>query len=336
MSFGWSAGDIVSCIALVVRVSKGLKDSTGAPAEYEAALAFLDGLKTTLDKLKEHLETYPDTFHAKDIEEQAERLKTAVEKFKSKAEKFEASLGSDSTRSSLRRAPRKIQWTLFADSITELQKAISQPQNVLNTILLLQTLKAAEQASRTSALSQQELAKIALAVIEILPAQLRATADSLKLVLTETLESIAEERQIEMLETREEIQKLRDSIEEHGEKFTNLDLSVETQQRLILDAVESCTQAHLESLVEAMSLDELSEQRSDIKSEEGKAVAQTLVSAEGLSSFFGMAAGLHMLGFLISGVLGPMLRGPSAMRTGGGPWRFESPFQYLDRVIHKP
>ena len=84
MSFGWSAGDIVSCIALIVRVSKGLKDSTGASAEYEAAAGFLDGLKITLDKLKEHLETHPDTFHAKDIEEQAERLKTTVEKFKVK------------------------------------------------------------------------------------------------------------------------------------------------------------------------------------------------------------------------------------------------------------
>jgi hypothetical protein len=97
-------------------------------------------LRTTLGKLKEHLETYPDTFHAQDLAEQAERLKTAVEKFKGKAEKFEASLGSDSTRSSLRRAPRKIQWTLFADSVKELQVAISQPQNVLNTILLLQAL----------------------------------------------------------------------------------------------------------------------------------------------------------------------------------------------------
>jgi len=140
MSFGWSVGDIVSCIAVIVRVSKGLKDSTGATAEYEAAADFLNGLKTTLEKLKEHLDSYPDTFHAKDIGEQAERLKAAVEKFKVKAEKFEASLASDSTRSSIRRAPRKIQWTLFADSIKELQRAISQPQNVLNTILLLQTL----------------------------------------------------------------------------------------------------------------------------------------------------------------------------------------------------
>jgi hypothetical protein len=119
---------------------QGLKDSTGATAEYEAAVDFLDGLKTTLEKLKEHLDSYPDTFHAKDIGEQAERLKAAVEKFKVKTEKFEASLASDWTRSSIRRAPRKIQWTLFADSVRVLQKAISQPQNVLNTILLLQTL----------------------------------------------------------------------------------------------------------------------------------------------------------------------------------------------------
>jgi hypothetical protein len=140
MTFRWSAGDIVKCVELIVRVSKGLKDSTGASAEYEAAVDFLNGLKTTLDKLNEHLEAYPDTFHGKDLAEQAERLKTAVEKFKAKAEKFEASLAPGSTKSSFRRAPKKIQWTLFADSIKELQAAILQPQNVLNTILLLQTL----------------------------------------------------------------------------------------------------------------------------------------------------------------------------------------------------
>jgi hypothetical protein len=76
----------------------------------------------------------------KDLAEQAERLKTAVEKFKTKAEKFEALLAPSSTKSSFRRASKKIQWTLFADSIKELQAAILQPQNVLNTILLLQTL----------------------------------------------------------------------------------------------------------------------------------------------------------------------------------------------------
>jgi hypothetical protein len=140
MSFGWSARDIVKCVELIVRVSKGLRDSTGAAAQYQTAISFLDGLKTTLDKLKEHLEAYPNTFHGKDLNEQAERLKTAVENFKVEAEIFEASLGSASTKSSLRRAPKKIQWTLFADSITDLQMAISQPQNVLNTILLLQTL----------------------------------------------------------------------------------------------------------------------------------------------------------------------------------------------------
>lgn len=121
-------------------MSKGLKDSTGASAEYGAAVGFLNGLKTTVDKLNEHLEAYPDTLQGKDIAEQAERLKTDVEKFKAKAENFEASLAPSSTKSSFRRAPKKIQWTLFADSIKELQAAILQPQNVLNTILLLQTL----------------------------------------------------------------------------------------------------------------------------------------------------------------------------------------------------
>ncbi|PMD33819.1 hypothetical protein L207DRAFT_146641 [Hyaloscypha variabilis F] len=324
MSFGWSVGDIVSCIAVIVRVSKGLKDSTGATAEYEAAADFLNGLKTTLEKLKEHLDSYPDTFHAKDIGEQAERLKAAVEKFKVKAEKFEASLASDSTRSSIRRAPRKIQWTLFADSIKELQRAISQPQNVLNTTLLLQTLKAAEQASQTSALSQQELAKIALSVMDILPAQLASTANDLKAALNEGIGYVVEKQQEEMSERQQEVQQLRELIEQHGKQYVVLETSLKIQQQLVLDTLESCVQARLDDLFEGLHFNDTSANEpvdaGGAKSEEG-----FQNSDNDANLFVGMAAGLHMLGYLMSGLLGPVFRTPSSSWPGSDNDRFISP-----------
>jgi hypothetical protein len=62
---------------------------------------------------------------------------------------------------------------------------------------ILQYSKAAEQASQTSALSQQELAKIGIFVSNILPAQL---ANDLKEVLDENLSPVAEHQQREKVE----------------------------------------------------------------------------------------------------------------------------------------
>jgi hypothetical protein len=57
---------------------------------------------------------------------------------------------------------------------------------------ILQYSKAAEQASQTSTLSQQELAKIGISVFNILPAQLAGLANDLKEVLDEHLSPAAE------------------------------------------------------------------------------------------------------------------------------------------------
>jgi hypothetical protein len=84
---------------------------------------------------------------------------------------------------------------------------------------ILQYSKAAGQASQTSALSQQELAKIGISVFNIWPAQLAGLANDLKEVLDEILGPVAEHQQSEKLEIREEIQKSRESIEQQSQKY---------------------------------------------------------------------------------------------------------------------
>lgn len=57
-----------------------------------------------------------------------------------KAKKYEASLGADSERSAVRKAPRKLQWTLFKDSVDELKAAVASAMGVMNDLVLLQSL----------------------------------------------------------------------------------------------------------------------------------------------------------------------------------------------------
>ena len=66
MSFGWSAGDIVSVVSTLVKVGKALKEPGGAAAEYQDTVDFLEGVGKTLMGIRKILQNNP---------EQAESLK---------------------------------------------------------------------------------------------------------------------------------------------------------------------------------------------------------------------------------------------------------------------
>jgi hypothetical protein len=118
--------------------------------------------------------------------------------------------------------------------------------------------KAAEQASQTTALSQQELAKIALSVMDILPAQLASTANDLKAALNEGIGYVVEKQQEEMSERQQEVQQLRELIEQHGKQYVVLETSLKIQQQLVLDTLESCVQARLDDLFEGLHFNDTS------------------------------------------------------------------------------
>lgn len=217
---------------------------------------------------------------------------------------------------------------------------------------MLQYSKAAEHASQISTLSQQELARIGISVFNILPAQLASSANDLKEVLLEKLDSITEDQQSEKLQRRDEIQQLRESIDQQSENYASLEVSLQVQQRLVLDTLESCIQAHLDALFEALRLNDASANepaevdstspRNDEENTDTNTLADDYAEVEGaspqadaaelhpdMSMFVGMAAGLHMLGYLMSGMMAPMLRAPvNGWATSGNerfnPFTFES------------
>ncbi|KAF6224244.1 hypothetical protein HO133_010819 [Letharia lupina] len=56
-AFGFSVGDLISAIGLVKRVTKALKETGGAPTDYQLVVIELKGLKSIL----RHLETLKPT-----------------------------------------------------------------------------------------------------------------------------------------------------------------------------------------------------------------------------------------------------------------------------------
>lgn len=66
--------------------------------------------------------------------------KESMDAFVTGAKKFEKSLGQHSERSKIKQAPRKVQWTLFADDVDKLKIDIERTMRILNDLVSLQIL----------------------------------------------------------------------------------------------------------------------------------------------------------------------------------------------------
>lgn len=98
MSFGWSAGDIISAISVIVKVSKGLRETGGATSSYQDHAEFLDSLMVTLEGIQTLLSNNAHLKWEHALISQAQRMKDAVEKCVDKAKRIENSLGERSQR----------------------------------------------------------------------------------------------------------------------------------------------------------------------------------------------------------------------------------------------
>ena len=139
MSFGWSAGDVASAVAILIKVGKSLKNSDGAAKEYQDTAEFIQNLVKTLEGLKVFLEKNPEIECKDNLVEQADAMKHALEAFKKKIEKYDLSLGSATIRGKARRIPREIQFALLVD-VKELRTAATHPFVILSFWVSQQTL----------------------------------------------------------------------------------------------------------------------------------------------------------------------------------------------------
>lgn len=142
MSFGWSAGDVIAAINLLVKVAGALQEAGGASAEYQDAVGFLSTLRTTLEHLTSLDALSLEPRKAENLRRQCEQIRGPLRAFLDDATaRFEASLGSAGRRSKVLTAPRKIQWALYtAKRVRRLQERIMVPMAAVNMLLGLQTM----------------------------------------------------------------------------------------------------------------------------------------------------------------------------------------------------
>lgn len=111
MSFGWSAGDIVTALQLLNKVRIALKDSGGSKTDYQDAIVFLGTLLDTLTTLKDVQGTSPHTELPQSINGHVVRLGKEIDEFLQELQKdYGDSLGSFPTSSPFKIQAQKIQY----------------------------------------------------------------------------------------------------------------------------------------------------------------------------------------------------------------------------------
>lgn len=149
--FGWSAGDIVSSIRIIIKICEAFKEADGAASRCQESTAFLEGLKITLSKLDSHIRRNPDSEYAAEISKQLKLIDVPYCRFEKFMLDFQPALSSTSTYGRFRKVPQKIKWALkelsaVSGKVAELKREICDPLTLLENLMQLQSLYVSESA----------------------------------------------------------------------------------------------------------------------------------------------------------------------------------------------
>lgn len=140
-AFGWSVGDIVASTQLIIKITRALRETGGAKADYQESIEFLSGLGTTLQNLRSIAPILVNATQDGVLQLEIDRIVEPLSTFSKNIQRFDSALGSQSSRGAWRSAPRKVQWaTQVSKEVQKLRDRISLPLAGLNIFLQSQSL----------------------------------------------------------------------------------------------------------------------------------------------------------------------------------------------------
>ncbi|KAK1753738.1 hypothetical protein QBC47DRAFT_387040 [Echria macrotheca] len=153
-AFGFSAGDFISAVKLVVDVSEALKATGGASASYRDLLTELELLQDILLQLQARQSGSNVSNPLRDYgRRQAELTLSTLSQFLELISKFAAKLGPDGSPKWYRHVGRKAQWAVaYAGEVEKLRLRIGTQLHALNLLVQLE--------DRSSPFSDQILAAL--------------------------------------------------------------------------------------------------------------------------------------------------------------------------------
>jgi hypothetical protein len=122
MAFGWSAGDIVAAINLLVKTGSALREAGGARDDYQSAADMLSAVNQAvgfINSFQSPNAAAIDPSILASVQEHAINIKEPITQFRAKVEKFENTLGKENIASVIKRPHwwqypgKKLEWAFF-------------------------------------------------------------------------------------------------------------------------------------------------------------------------------------------------------------------------------
>lgn len=144
-AFGWLAGDIVTSIKIIIRISEAFTEAGGAASQFVETTAFLNAFGSTLERIKDYTNENADAKYTGSIVEQVKLIDGPYSKFEEHMLKFCPALGEASTQSKIQKAPKKIKWAVkelseVSSKVTSIKKQITTPVLLIGPLVALQAL----------------------------------------------------------------------------------------------------------------------------------------------------------------------------------------------------
>jgi Mg2+ and Co2+ transporter CorA len=136
MSFGWSAGDIVSAIKLITEIVNALDEAQGVVDEYRSTTYFLTSLTRTIAVFSE-LETnqLPDALKT-ELSSQLYHIKIHIEAFLSEISQYRKLINPLQYKNKLSNVRSKLSWHFKVEErVRKLQNAICKNLQILEILL---------------------------------------------------------------------------------------------------------------------------------------------------------------------------------------------------------
>lgn len=146
MSFGWSVGDLVAAVQLLVEVADAIKEIDGADTKYQQDSSYLRYLANVLEKLKDSTARCVGSATV-------EELRKSVQQFQKRlVDKFETDIGKESRNdwwTKLKRNPQKIRYGLaIQKDVDELRRRIDLPLKSIIIDLEIETHQNIEEITK--------------------------------------------------------------------------------------------------------------------------------------------------------------------------------------------
>ncbi|KAL8821611.1 MAG: hypothetical protein Q9191_007273 [Dirinaria sp. TL-2023a] len=139
-AFGFSVGDFINTISLIRKISKALKETGGASAEYQDAVIELKGLKHALQHLEALEPTEDNARQVNAIRGMALACQLPLRDFMTKLEEYESPLGPWTDRTSLCKAGAKTKWAVsFSQEVKKLRALVAAKLISINLLLATHT-----------------------------------------------------------------------------------------------------------------------------------------------------------------------------------------------------